>query len=466
MHNPGILIAEDEEKMRRILQIILKDQGYQIDLAQDGAEAWRKFQQARYDLVITDLKMPGKSGMELLGLIHKENPDVPVIVVTAYGSIESAVQAMKAGAYDYITKPFENDEIKIIVFKALDFSNLKDENRHLRKAMEARYKFDDFIGDSPQIKELRKLAAQVARTASTVLVQAESGTGKELLVRLIHFNSSRSGRPFVAFNCGAMPDTLVESELFGYEKGAFAGAIKRKPGRFELANTGTIFLDEVGDLSPDAQTKILRVLEEKTFECLGGTNSIQVDVRIIAATNKNLREMVEEGSFREDLYYRLNVFPISIPPLREHKEDIPLLVDYFIKYFCRKMGRHVTGVSRNAMELLHKNRWRGNVRELRNYLERAMILCQGKIINPEDLKIEDMPAGRAPAPSHITLSDITLPSIGISLEEVERTLIQKALIMAQGNKSKAARLLNITRNTLRFRMEKHNIKLNDMKMND
>ncbi|MGA1869812.1 MAG: sigma-54-dependent transcriptional regulator [bacterium] len=446
---PRILIADDEMKMRRILEVILKDEGYEIDVGQDGNEAWRMFKQNRYDLVITDLKMPGTSGMELLGLINKENPEVPVIVITAYGSIQSAVQAMKAGAYDYITKPFENEAIKINVAKALAYFNLKYENRNLRKAMGATYNYKDFIGDSPQIKNLRTLAAQVARTSSTVLIQAESGTGKELLVRLIHFNSSRASRPFIAFNCGAFPDTLVESELFGYEKGAFAGALKQKPGRFERAHTGTIFLDEVGDLSADAQTKILRVLEEKTYERLGGTCSIHIDVRIIAATNKDLRKMVDEGGFRDDLYFRLNVFPLSIPPLREHKEDIPLLVEHFLRYFSRQMGKQVKEVSEEALNLLFSHPWRGNVRELRNCLERSVILCESHVITPQNLLIT-----HALPDQHLDILNITIPPGGISLKEVETNLIKEALRMARGNQSKAADLLKITRNTLRYRLEK------------
>ena len=327
-----ILIVDDEKRMRRILQILLKSQGYEIKLAQDGDEAWSMFQQVPYDLVITDLKMPGIDGMELLGLINKQNPDVPVIVITAYGSVDSAVKAMKQGAYDYITKPFENEEIKIVVAKALSFSSMKHENRYLREAVGAKHKYHYFIGDSPQVRKVRELAAQVARTSSTVLIQAESGTGKELIARLIHFNSPRAARPFVAFNCGTLPINLLESELFGYEKGAFTGAYKRKQGRFDLAHTGTIFLDEVGDMSPELQVKMLRVMEEKTFERLGGTETLQVDVRFIAASNKDLRIMVQKGSFRQELYYRLNIFPIYIPPLRERREDIPLLVKHFLAY--------------------------------------------------------------------------------------------------------------------------------------
>ncbi len=452
MNHPRILIVDDEKKMRRILQIILKDQGYKIDLAQDGNEAWQHFQRTSYDLVITDLKMPGKDGMELLRLINKKNSDIPVIVITAYGSVESAVKAIKAGAFDYITKPFENEEIRIVVSKAISYSRLQNENRYLREAVGVKYGFDHFIGDSPNIRGVRKLAAQVAQTASTVLIQGESGTGKELLARLLHFNSPRSARPFVPFNCGALPDTLLESELFGYEKGAFTGAFKQKLGRFEIADTGTIFLDEVGDMSREAQVKMLRVLEEMTFERLGGSHPLKVDVRIIAATNRDLKQLVNEGAFRTDLYYRLNIFPIYIPPLRDHKEDIPVLVRHFLEQFAGEIGKQVKGTSPDAMNLLISHPWRGNVRELHNCLERAMILCNRQSVEPEDLLLD-----REPLNPTAPFGNIHIPVEGISLEEVEKFLIKQALAMAKNNQTRAATLLKISRNTLRYRMEKYDI---------
>jgi len=454
MNHPRILIVDDEIKMRRILQIILKDQGYKIDLAQDGNEAWQHFQRTFYDLVITDLKMPGKDGMELLRLINKKNSDVPVIVITAYGGVESAVKAIKAGAFDYITKPFENEEIRIIVSKAISYSRLQNENRYLREAVGVKYGFDHFIGDSPNIRGVRKLAAQVAQTASTVLIQGESGTGKELLARLLHFNSPRSARPFVPFNCGALPDTLLESELFGYEKGAFTGAFKKKLGRFEIADTGTIFLDEVGDMSREAQVKMLRVLEEMTFERLGGSHPLKVDVRIIAATNRDLKQLVNEGTFRTDLYYRLNIFPIYIPPLRDHKEDIPVLVRHFLEQFAGEIGKQVKDTSTDAMNLLISHPWRGNVRELHNCLERAMILCNRESVEPENLLLD-----REPLNPTSPFGNIQIPSEGLSLDEVEKFLIKQALAMAKGNQTRAAALLKISRNTLRYRIEKYDIHL-------
>ncbi len=452
MNQPRILIAEDERKMRRILQIILSSQKYDIDLAQDGNEAWQQFQQCHYDLVITDLKMPGMDGMQLLERLYADKPEVPVIVITAYGSVDSAVKAMKEGAYDYISKPFENEEIQLIVAKALNYSRLQDENRYLREAVGARYGFEHFIGESDQIRQVRKLAAQVAQTSSTVLIQGESGTGKELLARLIHFNSPRAGRPFVAFNCGALPETLLESELFGYEKGAFTGAFKRKPGRFELANTGTIFLDEVGDMSRDAQVKILRVLEERTLERLGGSDTLQVDVRVIAATNRELKPLMRTGAFRSDLYYRLNIFPIRIPPLREHKGDIPHLVTHLLKQLAAETGKQVNSTTAQAMDLLISHPWKGNVRELQNCLERAMILCDRPPLSPEDLLLE-----REPLNPHDPFANLQIPPEGLSLEDVEKFLIRQALAMVKGNQSKAAVLLKISRNTLRYRMEKYAI---------
>ena len=359
---------------------------------------------------------------------------------------------MKAGAFDYITKPFENEEIRIIVSKAINYSKLQDENRYLREAVGVKYGFEHFIGDSPKIQAVRKLAAQVAQTASTVLIQGESGTGKEMLARLIHYNSPRSARPFVPFNCGALPDTLLESELFGYEKGAFTGALKQKPGRFEIVDTGTIFLDEVGDMSQQAQIKMLRVLEEMTFERLGGNRSLEVDVRIIAATNRDLKQLVNEGAFRIDLFYRLNIFPIYIPPLRDHKEDIPILVRHFLKQFAGEIGKQVKSTTPDAMDLLISHPWRGNVRELQNCLERAMILCNRDAVGTEHILLD-----REPSNPTAPFGNFQIPIEGLSLDEMEKFLIRQALAMARGNQTKTAALLKISRNTLRYRMEKYDI---------
>lgn len=447
-----ILIVDDEAKLRRILQILLSDAGYTIDTAENGRKAWELFQIHEYNLVITDLIMPVMDGLELIKLIRQLTVDIPIIVITAYGSIESAVNAIKFGAYDYISKPFENEEIKLIVAKALDFSTLKNENTTLRKAVQTGYEYKDFIGNSPQIENIRNQVLEVAATSSTVLIQGESGTGKELIARMIHYNSQRAAAPFVAVNCGAFPESLLESELFGFEKGAFTGAHKKKPGKLEQAHKGTFFMDEIGDMSPDLQVKMLRVLEEKSFEPLGGTKTNEVDTRIIAATNKNLKQQVQEGHFRMDLYYRLNVYPIQTIPLREHRVDIPVLVEEFISILDDEIGKKIKNVTPEAMDILQGHNWPGNVRELRNCLERASIVCKDGIIRPSDLVIDqDMLTNQ---PSYLNLP---FPADGLSLEEVEKSLLIKALDMADGNQSKAAELLKISRNTLRYRLEKHQI---------
>lgn len=453
MKKPKILIADDEIKMRRNMGIILKDKGYDIDFAGDGDEAWEKFSKNTYDLLLTDWRMPGMDGMELVKLIHAKNPDVPVIIITGYGSIDSAIRAMKYGAYDYITKPFKNEKIRNIIARALDHLYLKDENRYLREAIKVKYNFDSFIGSSPQVENLRKMAAKVAATNSTtVLIYGESGTGKEVVTKLIHFNSQRRGRPFIAFNCAALPDDLLENELFGSEKGAFTGSIEGKAGKFELADTGTIFMDEIGDLSLRAQSKILRVLEERKFERIGGSKSIHVDVRIIAATNKDLKKMVEDGTFREDLYFRFNIFPLVIPPLRKRKEDIELIASYFLEQFSRETGKQIKGFTKQAMKFMISNPWQGNVRELKNSIERAVILCDNSMITEDDLMYEKYGAKQ----KHTDMA-ISIPPGGISLEAVEKALIVKAMERGEGNKTRAAQLLKITRNALYSRLNKYNI---------
>ncbi|MCF8106801.1 MAG: sigma-54 dependent transcriptional regulator [Desulfohalobiaceae bacterium] len=449
-----ILIADDEAKMRRILQLILKKDEYEIDLAKDGSEAWRLCQEKTYHLLIIDLKMPGLDGLSLLERIGSHFTNLPVMVVTAYGSIESAVTAMKNGAFDYITKPFDKEEIRISVSKALQFNALKDENRNLRRFVSDRYDFQNLIGDSEMIQTVRELAAKVSPTQSTVLIQGESGTGKELLARIIHSNSTRWNHPFIAFNCAALPEHLIESELFGYEKGAFTGAIRQKPGRFELADNGTLFFDEIGEMHPELQTKMLRVLQEKCLERLGGTKSLQVDVRLIAATNSDLKTKVETGQFRADLYYRLNIFPIQIPPVRKHKEDLPQLIRHSLAKLSLNIGKPVQRISEKAMAVLENYDWPGNVREIQNCLERAMILCNGKEITPEDLLLDQSPVRQG---QDTFFSDFEIPQSGVSLEDIEKKLILKALEKTDYNQSRAAKLLDITRNTLRYRLEKHDI---------
>ncbi len=452
MVKPRVLIVEDEDKMRRILELILSPDGYHIDLAEDGSKALSLLDKFSYDLVITDLKMPVVDGMEVLKAINKLSPNVPVVVITAYGSVGSAVEAMKDGAFDYITKPFEKEEIRIVASKAIAYGVLRKENMYLREEIGKRYPLDEFIGNSQKMREVYAQVGQVAGTNSTVLITGESGTGKELLARSIHHGSPRSSGPFIAINCASIPDTLLESELFGFEKGAFTGADRTKPGKLERAHRGSLFLDEIGEMSPNIQAKLLRVLQERSFERLGGTKTVEVDIRLIAATNKNLRDLVEKGKFRDDLFYRLNVFPINIPPLRERAEDIPLLALHFLERYGEEMNKNVKGIAPGAMDILLSYPWHGNVRELQNVLERAVILARDGEITSKEINL-----------CHSEEIDILqklkmlIPPSGISLDEIEKNLIVAALEITGHNQIKAAKLLHISRNTFRYRMEKYGI---------
>jgi DNA-binding NtrC family response regulator len=457
MVNSRILIVEDESKMSRIMELILSPDRYSVDFAEDGRKALSLLEQYSYDLIITDLKMPNLDGMEMIRTIKKIPLDTPVIVITAFGSVESAVEAMKLGAFDYITKPFEKEMIRIVVSKAIAHSTLRKENAYLREEVLQSCDSPEFVGNSSKMKAVYELAGQVAETASTVLITGESGTGKELLARAIHHGSARANGPFIAVNCASIPDTLLESEFFGFEKGAFTGADKSKRGKFELADGGSLFLDEIAEMSLLIQSKLLRVLQEKSFEKLGGVKTIGVDIRFITATNKNLQKLVERKLFRQDLYYRLNVFPIVLPPLRERKEDIPLLAAHFIAKFSREMGKTIQGISSDAVSILDSYPWPGNVRELQNVIERAIILCRGKELTPSEINLLNTETtGIHDGGLHQRLKTI-IPTHGISLEEVEKGLITAALQMSGNNQVKAAGLLKITRNTLRYRMGKFGI---------
>ena len=444
-----ILVVDDEIKMRRVLQMILQKEGYEIVTSKDGREALQKVEEENFDLVLTDMKMPGLSGIDLLKKIRESDKEIPVIMITAYGTVETAVKAMKEGAYDYLLKPFEKDEMKIIVANALKMKTLVRENRYLRGELEEKYKLDNVIGKSSQMQEIYKILREVANTKATVLIQGETGTGKTLVARALHFNSSGKEKPFIHVNCAALPEGLLESELFGHVKGAFTDAVANKPGKFELANAGTIFLDEIVELSPMLQVKLLRVLQEKEFEQVGGIKTIKIDVRVIAATNRDIKKALEGGLLREDLYYRLNVISINIPPLREHKEDIPLLVEYFLQKFNRESGKNIKGVSPRAMDMLTNYNWPDNVREVENVIERAVILGSKNTLLPESL------------PLHLKKEsdkmEIHIPPEGIALEKVEKSLIREALKMTKGNQSRAAKLLDISRNTLRYRIRKFGI---------
>ena len=444
-----ILIADDEINMIWALKKALTKEGYEIISAEDGIAAVDSFKKHEPDLVILDLKMPKLDGMEVLENIKIINPKIPVILITAHGSTKLAVEAMKLGALDYISKPFDIEELRVIIRKALEYKSLNDEVNYLRSKL----KEDNpkIIYQSKIMDDLLNLVYRVAPTDATVLVLAESGTGKELIANALHEYSNRGKGPLIKINCGALPENLLESELFGYEKGAFTGAVSRKKGKFELAQGGTIFLDEIGEISEAMQIKLLRVLQEKEFERVGGEETIKGDFRVIAATNKDLKEMVDNKEFREDLYYRLNVIPINIPALRNRREDIPLLIDYFIEKYSGQMGKTKMAISKGALEKMICYKWKGNIRELQNIIERCVILSWGNEIT-EDILPEDIKGKLSSIDSNYVL-----PDEGILLEEVEKNLIIQALERTELNQTKAAKLLGITRHTLLYRLEKYNI---------
>ncbi len=447
MTMPHILIIEDEAKMQRLLELSLAEEGYSTRAASDGESGLKLLRQEKFDLILTDLRLPGMDGLEFLQALRRSDAHSPVVLMTAFGTVETAVRAMKAGASDYILKPFSLEEVKLIVRKELAVRQLQEENRDLREALGQRYAFNNIVARSFKMQEVLGLVERVAPSNSTVLLGGESGAGKDLIARAIHQHSRRASGPFIKINCAAIPENLLESELFGYEKGAFTGAVAAKPGKFELADKGTIFLDEIGDVPPAIQVKLLRVLQEREFERLGGTKTLKVDVRLIAATNRDLRAALEERTFREDLYYRLNVVPISIPPLREHKEDIPDLVSRFVERFGREAGKQIRGVAPAALKRLISFNWPGNVRELENIIERAVTLAAGPEIDEADIHLDESPSpvrSGGPAPSF-------LPP-GVTLEQFEGEIIREALRRAGGNKSQAARLLGLSRNALRYRL--------------
>jgi DNA-binding NtrC family response regulator len=454
-----ILIIEDEAKMRRLLELNLGDDGFKTLSAGDAETGLKLLDSEPVDLVLTDLKLPGMNGLELLHLAKQQNQARPIVVMTAFGSVETAVEAMKAGASDYVLKPFSLTEIRMVVRKELDNSRLREENRSLREALGEKYTHPNIVAISPKMQDVLATVERVAPTNSTVLLGGESGVGKDLIARAIHEKSRRASGPFVKINSTAIPENLLESELFGYEKGAFTGATTSKPGKFEMADKGTLFLDEIGDVPPATQVKLLRVLQEREFERLGGTRTVKVDVRLLAATNRDLRAALEEGTFREDLYYRLNVVPIDIPPLRAHKEDIPGLANLFLARFAKESGRteKITGISPPAMQVLTSHYWPGNVRELQNVIERASALAQGGELQPSDIQL-DTPRNRNASSG--SASDRFLPD-GMTLDQWEDEMIRESLKRAGGNKSQAARLLGLSRNALRYRLSKIGIDDNE-----
>ncbi|NOY78851.1 MAG: sigma-54-dependent Fis family transcriptional regulator [Calditrichaeota bacterium] len=439
-----LLIVDNEEKMCTLLKTYLTTEKLEIVTALSGEEAIARFKEEPFDVVLTDLKMPGKSGLDVLDEVLRMAPETSVVLMTAFATAQTAVQAMKKGAYDYLIKPFDFEEVRLKIERILKEKALQQENVGLREQLQTRFSFENIIGHSGAMQDVFKLIKKVANTDTTVLIRGESGTGKELIALAIHRNSHRAEKPFVAVNCAAIPENLLESELFGYEKGAFTGADRRKPGRFELSADGTIFLDEIGDLSPALQAKILRVLQNKTFERLGGTEALHVKARIIAATHRDLEAAVKDGHFREDLYYRINVFPIFLPPLRKRKEDIPELTEHF----AAKYSKRPLKITPTFIRTLQAYHWPGNVRELENIIERAVILA-----DHDELTTEHLPPHLAHGVEG-SLFDAELPDDGIELEKVEIQLIRKALAKSGGNKSKAAQLLGITRRKLYSMMER------------
>ena len=444
---PNILIVEDEAKMRRLLELNLVEDGHKIFSAGDAETGLKLLRENSVDLVLTDLKLPGMNGLEFLQALKRQNAALPVVVMTAFGSVETAVDAMKAGASDYVLKPFSLGEMRMVIRKELDVHNLREENRSLREALGKKFAHPNVVARSAKMQEVLATVERVAPTNSTVLLGGESGVGKDLIARAIHEKSRRAAGPFIKINSTAIPENLLESELFGYERGAFTGATTSKPGKFELADKGTLFLDEIGDVPPAIQVKLLRVLQEREFERLGGTKTIKVDVRLIAATNRDLREALEQGTFREDLYYRLNVVPIDIAPLRQRKEDIPELVTLFITRFAGDSGKPVESITPEAMQSLVNYHWPGNVRELQNIIERACALAKGTVLTADDIHLDVRPAKAANGTSNF------LPD-GMTLEHWEDEMIREALRRANGNKSQAARLLGLSRNALRYRLSK------------
>ena len=445
-----ILVVEDEVNIRSALVTMLEKLGHRVSGAGTAEEALAFLEDSPADLVITDLRMPGLSGMEFLRRMKERWPETEAIVMTAFGSIDTAVEAMRRGAYDYLTKPIDRERFPVVVGKALERHVLAAENRQLRDRLETRTRFDQMVGESAPMQRVYSLVEMVAESDVTVLLTGESGTGKELVARAIHHKSSRANGPFVTLNCGALPENLFESELFGYEKGAFTGAMSNKMGRFELADGGALLLDEVGELSLKSQVDFLRVLETKEFRRLGGTKLIKVDTRIIAATNRNLEEAVKRGDFREDLYYRLNVVPIRLPPLRERGDDIPLLLDRFLDEFSAQHHRPPKEVSQEAMRLLRLYAWPGNIRQLRNLIERMVVTVKDPVIQPEHLP-EEIQASKEDARTMVV-------TLGSSLEDIEREAIRRTLAEVTNHREKAAKLLGISLRALQYKIKEYGIR--------
>jgi two-component system NtrC family response regulator len=449
MENALILIVDDDAGQRRILEFWLKEEGYAVVTAADGVAGLEAFENKSPALVISDIRMPGLSGLEMLGRIKAVSPDTPVILITAFGTVSDAVDAMKLGAADYVLKPVNPDELKLYVQRALEHQQLVVENRYLRDFADTTFRFENIVGASKKMRDIFDVSVQVSRRDSTVLLTGESGTGKELLAKALHQNSLRASKPFITVNCGAIPENLIESELFGHRKGSFTGALADRTGKFESANQGTVFLDEIGELPINLQVRLLRVIQEREIDKIGYPKPIPINVRIIAATNRNLRAQIEDGQFREDLFYRLSVVTIELPPLRERRDDIPLLLQHFLKKHCERYQLPIPSPAEDALDVLTRYEWPGNVRELENAIESLVVLGKSDVIRSEDL-----PAHIRNARSRISAISLKLPDEGISLEDIEKEIIVQALEKHQGNQTRTARYLNISRKTLIYRMEK------------
>ena len=457
-----ILVVEDDEYVLGSIKSVLDDEGYRVSTASNGLEALSFYRKEPFDLVISDLKMPQMDGFELLKQLKLEYPEIFLIMMTAYGSVRTAVEAMKIGAYDYLTKPVSAEEMRLVVQRVFEKQNLIIENMALRKELEERFSFHNIIGKSHKMQHIYDLILQVANTDATVLITGDTGTGKELIAHAIHHNSSRKDSPFVVINCSALPESLLETELFGHEEGAFTGATKQRTGKFEYANKGTVFFDEMGNLPLSMQTKLLRLLQEKSFERIGGNQTIKVDVRVIAATNRDLNKLSEEGSFREDLYYRLNVIPIKLPPLNERREDIPLLVTHFVEKYNKTFKKDIKSVSQNALNIMMSYHWPGNVRELENLVERAMIMAKSHIINEVDILIHNQKQ-RMEGLKEMFDGRITDNSLEEFLAHCEKTYITKLLKQHKGRIYSSAKISGIDAKTLYRKMKKYNIDKNIFK---
>ncbi len=455
---PRLLVVDDEESIREFLEIMLKKEGYEVTCAEDGAKAKDLLAKKTFDMVISDLQMPNVTGIELLKFVKEAYPDLVFMLITAFGTTESAVEAMKMGAYDYLTKPFKIDEVRLNIQNALRTKNLEVENRVLKKELTKEYSFQNLVGNSDEMHRIYDLVKRVSMTPTNVLITGESGTGKEVVAKAIHYNGPLKDKPFVTINCGAIPEQLMESEMFGHKKGSFTGAVADKSGLFEVADGGTLFLDEVGELPVTIQVKLLRAIQERMIRRVGATEDIKVDVRICAATNRDLEQMVKEGTFRQDLFYRLNVINIRTPSLRDRRDDVPLLANHFLKKYNDRLGKQIGAISAEAMEALKKYDYPGNVRELENIIERTVALESGATILPESLPpFVNTPQGRKMASSH----EIEIGQDGIDLDKVmgqiEKELLVKAIHASNGVKKRAAKLLHITFRSMRYRVEKYGL---------